>query len=75
VRFSSAAAAAKLEVRAADSKARSQLKVGNPTTGRIVVMASQQKFEAKGTKLLACRAIRDQFIVVFNPELRLSRKP
>src|SRR3984893_10502412 len=44
VRFSSAAAAAKLDVRAAASNARSQVKVGRPTTGRIwVTEASKLK--------------------------------
>jgi hypothetical protein len=38
VGFGSAAAAAKLDVRAAASNARSQVKVGSPTTGRIWVM-------------------------------------
>jgi hypothetical protein len=37
VRLNSAAAAVKLDVRAAASKARSHDKVGRPTTGRIVV--------------------------------------
>src|SRR5260370_36133981 len=43
VRFSSAAAAAKLDVRAAASKARSQVRVGRPTTGRIWVTVPRIK--------------------------------
>ena len=36
VRLNSAAAAVKLDVRAAASKARNHVKVGSPTTGRIL---------------------------------------
>jgi hypothetical protein len=68
VRFNSAAAAVKLEVRAAASNARSHVNVGRPTTGRICDKgASRKNFVAKGIKILGCMPSNDQFIVAKRP--------
>ena len=65
VSLSSAAAAVKLEVRAAASKARSHVSVGRPRpTGRMGVLKriTFQIFVAKGSKILACTAARSNLL-------------